>query len=525
MDVFAFVGGFFQRLLIFLRFAYIIEKEKTVPVGQSSAERSADMKRKLKTPKSTAMPSEQAAVIPEKPKKDLLLGVLLAAAAVLFFAMLALCGVYLNMRTGNRTSTLPPVPASDRWILTGSGSNLQSGAKALLSPSFIGIKAADGTMTAATFDTASRKNLQKELEAVLDPLLSGEIRTDEITREADKRAFAADLCRAERYLFCSFFGELPAASLVPAIRAGDFPELEQNFFVRYLFLLPDEDENLYAVCLDDAYNAVFLYPRDQTPYTADQLSAYTGVRGYAAFSFVNGLPESAVYTESFDVDSVVVMPSSAFYTYDVNDEKTKALLKTLGLNIKTVKSIRSGNNAAIDFVDGACELYVSLSDGSFVFSSAEDGLMLSDFLGYYPTDGKNYTFADQILCVKYLLGTFDRILVGGDASPTLVGISLDDDGTAVFRLKYFYNGVMLTENAADIVVHIRNNRLVRLSAVTLFCDGGSLTKPVLPQTFVLPLFENAENRSCSYHAMFENDSETNQVRLVWVAEEKEDIWN
>ena len=86
------------------------------------------MKRKLKTPKSTAMPSEKAAVIPEKPKKDLLLGVLLAAAAVLFFAMLALCGVYLNMRTGNRTSTLPPVPARDRWILTGSGSNLQSGA-------------------------------------------------------------------------------------------------------------------------------------------------------------------------------------------------------------------------------------------------------------------------------------------------------------------------------------------------------------------------------------------------------------
>lgn len=131
IDVFAFVGGFFQRLLIFLRFAYIIEKEKIVPVGQSSAERSADMKRKLKTPKSTAMPSEKAAVILEKPKKDLLLGVLLAAAAVLFFAMLALCGVYLNMRTATARRHCRRFRASDRWILTGSGGNLAKRRKIL----------------------------------------------------------------------------------------------------------------------------------------------------------------------------------------------------------------------------------------------------------------------------------------------------------------------------------------------------------------------------------------------------------
>ena len=109
---------------------------------------------KRKTPKKTELPSEPTVLSPEKPKKDVLLGGLIALAAVLFFAMLALCGVYLNMRTGNRTSTLPSVPASDRWILTGSGGNLQSGAKSLLSPSFIGIKTADGTLTAATFDTA-----------------------------------------------------------------------------------------------------------------------------------------------------------------------------------------------------------------------------------------------------------------------------------------------------------------------------------------------------------------------------------
>lgn len=147
-------------------------------------------------------PSGEAA--PVKPQRDALLGLLIAANAVLFFTMLVLCGIYLNLRINGSASTLPQIPASDRWILTGSGSDLQSGAKSLLSPSFIGFKSADGTQTAVTFDTSSRKNLQKELESVLNALLSGEIRRADLQTDADKRAFAADLCSAERYLFCSF---------------------------------------------------------------------------------------------------------------------------------------------------------------------------------------------------------------------------------------------------------------------------------------------------------------------------------
>ena len=466
------------------------------------------MKKHTETPRK--MIGETAA-----PKRDTMLGALIAVNAVLFLAMLVLSGIYLNLSINGGASALPEIPASDRWILTGSGNNLQSGANNLLSPSFIGFKTGDGAMTAATFDTTSRKNLQKELESAFEALLSGEVRRTEIRSDADKLAFAADLCKSERYLFCSLFGELPAASLVPSVRAGGFPVLEENFFVRYIFLLPDENDETYAVCLDDDYNAVFLYPKEKMAYTVDRLSAYNGVRGYAGFSFADGLPESAVFTTSFDVDSVVVLPSGTFYNYDLGEEKTKNLLKTLGFNINTVKNIRSGGNTVSSFVDGERELTVSLSDNRFTFSSGTDGIPLSDFLGYYPADGKSYTFNDQILCVKYLLGALDRILVGGDAAPSLVGITRDADGSSVFRLKYFYNGVMLTENAADVTVAIQNDCIKKLSVVTLFCDGGSLTKPVLPQRLTLPLFDGTSGYA--YHAMFENDPDTNQVKLVWVA--------
>ena len=117
--------------------------------------------------------------------------------------------------------------------------------------------------------------------------------------------------------------------------------------------------------------------------------------------------------------------------------------------------------------------------------------------------------------MKYLLGALDRILVGGDAAPSLVGITRDADGSSIFRLKYFYNGVMLTENAADVTVAIQNDCIKKLSVVTLFCDGGSLTKPVLPQRLTLPLFDGTNGYA--YHAMFENDPDTNQVKLVWIA--------
>lgn len=66
-------------------------------------------------------PSGEAA--PVKPQRDALLGLLIAANAVLFFTMLVLCGIYLNLRINGSASTLPQIPASDRWILTGSGSD------------------------------------------------------------------------------------------------------------------------------------------------------------------------------------------------------------------------------------------------------------------------------------------------------------------------------------------------------------------------------------------------------------------
>lgn len=451
-------------------------------------------------------------------KKGAALYALLAFNAVLFLAMLVLCGVYLNMRINGVHPALPEIPANDKWILTGSGYDVQSGAKPLISPSFIGYKTADGAMTAATFDTSARENLMEVLADSLNALLAGTHQRVPFQSDAERRAYVAELCEAERFVYVSFFGELPADALLPSLRGGSFPKLSEKFFVKYMFLLPDENDSLYAVCLDADRNAVLLQPEQPLPYTGDKLRAYTGMRGYVDFAFEKPDPAAAMFTRSFDVNSVIIQPSSAFYTFEPEDDKTKKLLKTLDFNTNMVKYFRSGDNSTASFVDDGRELYVSIEEGTVTYSASESGIHLSAFLGYYPANGKTYTFEDAVLCVKYMLHSLDRILVGGDAAPALVGVTRSGEGALLFSLKYFYNGVMLTDNAADITVEISGNRVTKLHIVMLFCDGGRLTKPVLPQKLALELLtEKTADETYEYHALFESEPATNQVKLVWVA--------
>lgn len=442
---------------------------------------------------------------------------LVLLCAVLFVVMLLLSGYYLNLRVNGTSSTLPEIPAKDRWIMTGSAYAEKTGTKSLLSPYFMGIKFADGSQCAATFDTSARQSLSAMLDASLESLLTGELKHISLPTQADRRAYAAELCAAERYTFYALFGELPAAALLPALHNGDATGPVENFFVKYIFLLPDEQNFVYAVMLDAALNAVCLYPREDLPYNADSLYSIRETKGYAGFSFTDGLPHSVVFTESFDVASVVIMPSSAFYSYQMGEDKTDKLLKTLGFNTGVTKCVRTGDGSAINFVDEKRELYVDLDNASMTFSAGGDGLHLSDFLGYYPDNDSSYSFADRILGVKYLLGSMDRLLVGGDATPAFVGTLGKENGVTVFYLKYFYNGVMLTDKSYDIAVEMKADAVMSFTATTLFCDSGYMTKPVLPQTLTLPLFSTEASEMTTYYAMFENDASTNQVKLVWVA--------
>ena len=456
---------------------------------------------------------------PEKPHRAGL-PLLLALTAALFIIMLILCGMYLDLRVNGLNFALPRIPENDKWILSGSGYNAYTGAGTLLSPTFIGFKTANGEMTAAAFDKTAADTLTAYLHARYDALFCGHAERISFADESEKEAYLTSLCRADSFVYASYYDELPAAAILPSVLNGGISgSPETDFFVKYLFLLPDEGGNLYAVCLDAELEATVLTPSTSVAYNTDELAAYNGVRGYAPFAFVAENCPIPVFTRSFDVDSVTVVPSSSYYSFTPEDERTKALLKTLDFNTNMVKSFRSGDNGTISFVEDGKELYVSVKEGWIRYTGYETGIHMSHLLRYYPADGKMYSFADEVLCVKYLISSLDRMLIGGDAAPSLVRIARNDEDSTVFSLKYFYNGVMLTENDADITVEIRANAIRRIDIRMLYCNAGTLQRPVIPQSLALGIVENGSLSAdglSDYGALFVSEPDTNRIDLVWV---------
>ncbi len=451
------------------------------------------------------------------PKKNTGLYALIALCAVLFVCMLVLCGVYLNLSINGIGSPLPEIPANDRHLLQGTDDHVRSVDRSMFSPTFVGVKLSDGSMLAASYDADTRQNIEAFLEEAYDVLFTGKAEPIVFADQAERNAYVDALKNSERYVYASYFSNVPSSAVLPCFHGGSFSEHGTPFFVKYIFLLPDGDGNLYGIVLDHDLNAVKLIPSTPYAYTAEEFYAYTNMRGYEPFEFTENIRPTALFTKSFDVNRVLIMPSVSFYELELSDENTKKLLTALDFNTNMVKSFRSGDNDTVSFIEDGKELYVSLPDSSLSYDADEDGIHMSAFLGYYPISGKHYSFSDTVLAVKYLLGSLGRVLVGGDAAPTLVGVTSTDDGYT-FSLKYFYHGVLLTEDAADITVTTAGNTIRNIRIHAIFCDGGMLTRPTLPASLALSVIdmENASDRDVEYHALFEKSATSNTVGLTWI---------
>ena len=448
-----------------------------------------------------------------KEKRGALTYVLIAVIALLFIFMLILCGLYLDLIVNGLSSSLPSLPENDKWILSNRDYASYSSANDLISPAFLGFKRQDGTMASAVYNESARKQLTGVLYDYIEVLFSADPIKVEYRTDDDKRALLNGIYSSDKYFFASFYEELPSAVFMPCISSGRTEEYGgEPFFVKYMFVLADSENNIYAYCIDGDSEAVLLYPYEKTPYNDSSLAAYNDVRGFSGFEFVSETAPVAVFTDSFDVDSVLIAPTSLFYKYDISDENTGNLLNVLDFNTNMVKVLKSRDDSTISFVENGKELYIVSDEGRFDYNGYDEGIHLSKFLKYYPQSASGYTFSDKVLAVKYLLNSFDRLIVGGDALPALTSVTYSDD-SVIFRLKYFFNGILLTDSDYDISVEIDENAIKRIEIDGLFCDRGTLKKPSLPEKMAISVMNSAEN--AEYYAIFKIEQSTNQVSLVW----------
>lgn len=439
--------------------------------------------------------------------------VLIAITAVLFVAMLVLCGMYLDLRLNGITSSLKGIPENDKWILTDGGYNSQKSSLQLVSPTFIGVKSSVSGMSAAVYDEGARKSLEKRIEPYMTSLFNGGVEKIEYTDAMSKSEYVANVMSADDYVYMCFYNQLPAETIMPGMFGkANNATLNESFFVKYMFILPYEN-SVRGICFDEALNAYRLTAGIDVTYDKSVFYAYNELSGFASFDFITEDYPEPVFTRSFEVNSVFMAPSFSFYKFNLQDNMTLELLKVLEFNTNLVKTYSYGNNNIVNFIDEECDLSVSVKNGRMVFNG---NIHMSEFLNYYPQN-ERYVLADTVLCVKNLVSSFNKVLVGGDAVPCIIGVSYNGR-EAEFRLKYFYNGIIVTENDEDIVVKISDDHITKIEINALFCDSGSLTVPVIPQSLAAATLGDvsADDGFVGYNAMFGKNGSTGATEFMWI---------
>ncbi len=448
-----------------------------------------------------------------KEKNNSFLYSIIALIVVLFVAMLVLCGMYLDLRVNGVTSSLPGIPENDKWILTDSSYNSHSSTGQLISPVFMGLKTKSTGMIAATYNKEARKDFSDYYESDITALFGGSAEKRSFYSKNEKNEYIKNLIASDMFMFMSFYDELPAAAITTGLYGKAVVEPQnKSFFVKYLFVIPDGD-SIKGICFDSSLNVYELYPSEKKEFDQSHFNAYNMVSGWADFEFVSEVFPEPVFTSSFVVKSAVIVPSFSFYTFNLDDSNTLRMLKNFGFNTNLVKVFSSNDNRMVSFVGEEKELYVSLDNDKITYNGK---IHLSEYLRYHPQNGV-YTFNDMVLCVKYLINSLDRILLGGDARPAIIQIA-NDAGDTVFRLKYFYNGVAVTEEMYDVSVSIKNEYIKNIEINALFCDGGILDVPVIPQKLALEVFNKTqfENGFAGCNALLRTNPVDGNTELVWI---------
>ncbi len=441
--------------------------------------------------------------------------VLIAFITALFLSMLVLCGLYLDLRINGISSSLPSIPEKDKWILTGVSYNTDNTSDRLLNPAFVGYKTKENGMLAASFDETARNGLISELDRCIPLLFSGKSNAVNFQNESEKKEFVQGITGSDTFFYLSYYGDIPSAAILPSTQNGsEYNDLNENFYVKYVFILPDEKGNMYGVCFDNSLNAVILETADDFAYGKSEIFTYNGVSGFVPFEFVSSDNPEPVFTRSFEVDSVITVPSASFYTFELEETETRQLLSVFGMNVNLVKNYRSGDNMIVSFVDNGKELYISKKNSSIHYSGYDGGIHMSHFLKYEP-QGNEYMFSDAVLCVKYLISLIDRVIIGNDAEPTLVRI--DKTGSLItFDLKYFYNGIMLTEDSFDIRITTDGVYIKSVDIKAISCKKQQNKISVIPQKLVVTALnpdERIGNRG--YSAMFVSKDNNASTDVVW----------
>ena len=417
-----------------------------------------------------------------------------AAAILLFFTMLLGCGLYIDIKINGKGTSAQNMPENDKRVLlrTVTSDNIRED-RSLVTPIFIGTKLGDN-MNAAAMSAESRTSLLARAEEYLVPLFSGV--SEEMTFVSDeaRRRYFDELCTENSYIILSYYKDLPASVFLPLFaKEYENSASEMVFNIQNLFILPDSDNNVYAVAISGDLSVNIITPYEPVPFDSQSFEAYNDNAGFSEFTFEKSERILPVFTKSFQANNYSVLPAISVLGSDAGAEWIIELLKVFDFNENLARSFYSKDQSVLNYVYDGNELAFG-NDGTVSYSATDDGIDLSEYLGYYPDGSVGYTFSDKVIAVKNIINVIGKASLGNDAELCLVNIAFaKNTDKLTFEMKYFVDGIAVTENEADAVVELMDDKVISAQLSALLCTRLETLRNSMPQNTVNSIISDREN--------------------------------
>ena len=404
-------------------------------------------------------------------------------AALLFVAMLISCGLYIDIKMNGKTSSLPELSDADKKMLLRTvASESVTYDDDLIEPIFVGIKS-DYSMVAACPDDAARHAVENAVYSSLNLLFSGTSEALTFESSGEKNEYIKKIKTSNNYMLLGFYSDIPSYAILPCLSNNyDIGGMKKLFFVKYLFLLPDDYGSLYGVSVSEDLSVNKLYPAESVSFNKLLSGTYDVSDGYCYFEYDENYLVRPMLTSSFLSNKFKISNFASDFGKKKTSEWVEELFDLFSINSSLVKEYPSNNNTEINYIDDEREISIS-DDGIVEFRVADDdGIYLDEFLGYAPGTNSGYTFNDKIFAVKSIVNK----LMGGKKtfSYTIVGVDYDNvTGEFTVYLKSLVEGVFISDKEYDAKFEIKKDSLTYALFYAVNCEELDDYNIVLPQKY------------------------------------------
>lgn len=412
-------------------------------------------------------------------------------AAILFFAMLVSCGLYINIKMNGKISSLPSLPEKDkRQLLKAVASESVVYKDDLIEPVFVGFK--NGVnMICATPDDTVRKSIENTVYDSVFTLFSGEHKKKVFNNASDVNRYVTNLKNSDTYMLISFFCDIPSNVFLSCV-SPDYTSVKSNgetFYLKHLFLVPDTENNMYGIGVSEDNEVNILYPEHSISYDKIASKTYDVSGGYSYFEYENRDGVYPLLSSSISVNSYNVESSATVYGKEMSQPWVSNVFDVFGVNSSLVKNFLSGDKTEINYVDETSEIIIN-DNGNVSFTVTEGaGIYLEDFLGYFPENGNDYTGNDKIFAVKNIVNKLKSKNDITSYSVSEIDYDIERNVLKVY-LKLFVDGIMVTDNEYDACFEIVSNYLKSAKFTSLVLKRNDDESLLMPLKYASVLGEN-----------------------------------